>query len=65
MSSASSQVGITRRQAHVTVSMVTSVSNPNGPVYEHWKIPPSLWPDFFTFSASFLLQGKDEVTANV
>lgn len=49
----------------MTVSMVTSVSNPNGPVYEHWKIPPSLWPDFVTFSASFLLQGKEEVTANV
>lgn len=63
MSSAWSQDGITRRQAHVTVSMVTTVSNPDGPVYEHWKIPPSLWPDFVIFSAAFLLQGKDEIIA--
>lgn len=56
MSWASSQVGITKRQAHVTVSMVTSLSNPFGPIYEHWKIPPSLRLDFVTSSASFLLQ---------
>lgn len=41
----------------MTVSMVTSLSNLTGPVFEHWKIPPSLWPDFVIFSASFLLQG--------
>lgn len=56
MSWAWSQVGITKRQAHVTVSMVTSLSNPVGPIYERWKIPPSLRLDFVTFSASFLLQ---------
>lgn len=50
---------------HVTVSMVTSASNRNGPVYERWKIPSSLWPDCVTFPASFLRQGKDEVIATV
>lgn len=24
---------------HMTVSMVTSLSNLTGPIYEHWKIP--------------------------
>lgn len=48
MSWSLSQAGITRGQAHVTVSTVTSLSNLTGPVYEHWKIPPSLWPDFVT-----------------
>lgn len=50
----------------MTVSMVTSVSNPVGPIYEHWKIPPSLQLDFITFFASFLLLGAgNEVTASV
>lgn len=66
MSWASSQVAITRRQAHVTISMVTSLSNPVGPIYEHWKIPPSPQLDFVTFFASFLLGGAgNEVTASV
>lgn len=65
MSWSLSQVGITRGQAHMTVSTVTSLSNLTGPVYEHWKIPPSLWPDFVTFCASFLPQGSDKVTASV
>lgn len=46
------QGGITRRQVHVTVSMVIPLATLTGPVYERWKIPPSLCPDFFfTYSA--------------
>lgn len=38
--------------AHVTVSMVTALSNRVGPISQHWKIPGSLQLDFITFFAS-------------